>query len=194
MPFNYPTIMKKWAPFAPDANGYCYLHTKHFKIFMQGVAIHLLPKHGRLIYRIPYNVLLVGMALCFLLSTSFLNISNWIVFLMFLVMIVFFIEYLFRIKRYVQTIIRQRMCFDCGYSLRKTPTEESGCSRCSECGATFHLGYYCHLPKGYERRLPRSGIAMLAGSLPLVDLMRMHNADDLQSEEDESPQPPPPGV
>jgi len=184
MPFNYPTIMKEYAPFAPDANGYCYLDTKHFKIFMQGVAIHLLPKHGRLIYRIPYNILIFAMTSCLLLAISFLNISNWVVYLMFLAMIVFIIWYLFRIKRYVKIIIRQRMCFACGYSLRKTPTEENGCGRCSECGASFHLGYYCHLPKGYKRRLPQSGIAMLAGSVPPMDLVRMHNADKEQNNED----------
>lgn len=195
MPSNYTSLMKEWTPFAPDANGYCYLDPKHFKLFMQSVSKHLLIEKGRGVDRIPHIVLVVMAALfCLMIFFLFLNISYSFVLAMQIVMCVFFIWYFFRITRFVKTIIRQRMCFACGYSLRKTPTDENGHGRCSECGNTFHLGYYCHLPKGYKRRLPPSGIAMLAGSLPPIDIMRMQRDTSLQSSEDASPQPPPPGV
>ena len=43
------------------------------------------------------------------------------------------------------------MCFNCGYSLRRSPTDSAGYGTCSECGRPFHLGYYCHLQRGYKR-------------------------------------------
>jgi len=153
MATNYTSIMKEWAPFAPDTNGYCYLDTKHFNMFMQTVSKHLLIEKGRGIDRIPHIVLIVMVALfCLMVLWLSIDFSHWYIIAMQVVMCVFFTWYFFRIKRFVKIIIRHRMCFACGYSLRKTPTEENGCGRCSECGVTFHLGYYCHLPKGYKRR------------------------------------------
>jgi len=182
---NYTFVMKEWAPLMPDADGFCYRDTKHFKIVMQAVSNHLLIEKGRGIDRIPHIVLILLVTMfCLMIFWFFINFNYLYIIAMQVVMCVFFIWYLFRIKRYIKIIIRQRLCFACGYSLRKTPTEENGSGRCSECGASFHLGYYCHLPKGYKRRLPQSGIAMLAGSMPLVDLMRMHNADKAHNNED----------
>lgn len=178
MASNYTSVMKKWSPYAPDANGFCYLDTKHFKLFMQVASKHLLIEKGRGVDRIPHIALVIMVAFfCLLFFMIFSNINEWFYIPIYAVANVFFIWYLFRTRRYIKIIIRNRMCFVCGYSLRKTPTDENGSGRCSECGASFHLGYYCHLPKGYKRRLPPSGIAMLAGSIPPADLARMHSAD-----------------
>lgn len=98
---------------------------------------------------------------------------------------------MFRIKRFSKTIIRNHMCFKCGYSLRQTPTEEDGYGKCSEYGEQFNAGYYRQLPLNYKRSL--------LGVIPTHWTDSVHPLDRARMEaeinqRDSDPHPPPPGV
>ncbi|MHC4990075.1 MAG: hypothetical protein ACYTGC_03755 [Planctomycetota bacterium] len=50
--------------------------------------------------------------------------------------------YSWRLQRMRPSIVAKHLCFDCGFSLVGTPTDEQGIGRCSECGALFVLAQY----------------------------------------------------
>ena len=147
-------IFKVMDPLPPDDKGYCYLHTEHFDMYLQGAARHLIPKHGSLIDRIPHLGLFAFIAVS--VSTPLaivLKLNMWLAIAMVILFSLIMFLYIFRIKRFVKRIIKHHMCFECGYSLELTPTYEDGYGKCSECGKQFHFGYYCHVPYIYKRRL-----------------------------------------
>lgn len=192
---NQPSILKELAPFAPDAKGYCYRDTAHFNKLMETVAKSLIRQHGRFIDRIPYFVsivfwLLIGV----LLFLSFIRFGVWLYLSLQIVLFVFLFWYALRIKRFIRTIIRIRMCFYCGYSLRRTPTDDTGCGRCSECGESFHLGDYRQLPRDYKRPLCEVDLPDWTDSVHPIERARMYRDASVQSTGDASPHPPPPGV
>ena len=47
-----------------------------------------------------------------------------------------------RVKRLRPAIVDRRRCFNCGYSLLHTLTDEHGLGRCSECGCEFATAQY----------------------------------------------------
>ncbi len=144
-------------PLPPDPAGYCYLDRDHFNVFTQGIARRLILKHGSFVDRLPLwgmFVFLAAVIIAVVLASSLLP-SGWTLVPQ-LVPLVLLGWFFTRTRRFVKTIIRQRMCFKCGYSLRRSPTASAGYGTCSECGRAFHLGYYRHLPRGYKRPRPPS--------------------------------------
>ena len=140
-------------PFAPDENGYCYRNRDHFDEITRVISHRLILKHGSFFDRLPLWVMFIffiAMIITFVLASSFLPIG-WST-LTQLLCLVLAIWYSRRIRRFVKTIIRKRMCFKCGYILRQSPTDSAGFGKCSECGQEFYLGYYRHLPHGYKRQ------------------------------------------
>ncbi|MCH8823901.1 MAG: hypothetical protein IH984_10375 [Planctomycetes bacterium] len=195
MPSNQRPILKEFAPFAPDVKGYCYRDTLHFNKLMEAVAKSLIRQHGLFIDRIPYFVsivfwLLIGV----LLFLSFIRFGVWLYFSLQIVLFVFLFWDALRIKRFIRTIIRNRMCSYCGYSLRHTPTDNTGYAMCSECGESFHLGDYRRLPRDYKRPLCEVDLPDWTDSVHPIERARMYRDASIQSTEDASPQPPPPGV
>ena len=139
-------------PLPPDVNGYCYLNRDHFNAFTREISRRMIRKHGSFIDRLPLWVMFIFIAaiiITFVLAPSFLPFAWSTMFQ--LLCFALMIWYGRRIRRFVKTIIRKRMCFRCGYILRQSPTDSDGFGTCSECGQKFHLSYYCHLPKGYKR-------------------------------------------
>ena len=139
-------------PLPPDQAGYCYLDRDHFNVFTQGIARRLILKHGSFVDRLPLwgmFVFLAAVIITIVLASS-IRLLGWILVPQ-LVSFVLTGWYFTRIRRFVRRMIRQHMCFKCGYSLRRSPTDSAGYGTCSECGQAYHLGYYSHLPRGYKR-------------------------------------------
>jgi len=139
-------------PLTPDNAGYCYRDRNHFDAFMQKISHRLIRKHGSFIDRLPlWGIFVFSAALIIaIVLTSTLLTRGWTT--MFQVLcFVLILWYYSRIWRFVNTIIRRRLCFKCGYFLRKSPTDPDGFGKCSECGQEFNLGYYRHLPHDYQR-------------------------------------------
>lgn len=50
--------------------------------------------------------------------------------------------YTARVKRIVPSLVPERRCLECGYSLLGTPTDGDGLGRCPECASAFALAEY----------------------------------------------------
>jgi hypothetical protein len=50
--------------------------------------------------------------------------------------------YTARVRRIVPSLLLERGCFECGYSLLGTPTGDDGLGRCPECASAFALAEY----------------------------------------------------
>ena len=161
-------------PLPPDPAGYCYIDRDHFNVFTQGMARRLILKHGSFVDRLPLwgmFIFFAAVIIPIVLASSLLP-SGWSPVLQ-LVPFVLIGWYFTRIRRFVRRMIRQRMCFKCGYSLRRSPTDSAGYGTCSECAQAFHLGYYCHLPRGYKRPRDPSKSPHWLDSLHPLDRARM---------------------
>lgn len=59
--------------------------------------------------------------------------------------------YAARVKRIVPSLVPDRRCLECGYSLLGTPTDDDGLGRCPECASPFALEEYARPPEPEER-------------------------------------------
>lgn len=143
-------------PLPPDPSGYCYLDRDHFNVFTQGMARRLILKHGPFVDRLPlWGVMLLFTAVIIAVALASSHLPSGSSILTQLLCLVLLGWYLARTRRFVKTIIRQRMCFQCGYPLLHAPTDANGDGVCSECGRLFHIAYYHRPPRKYKRAVPR---------------------------------------
>jgi len=187
MDTNHRPIWSEFEPCSPDANGYCYRDAIHFNKFMWYVSRILIRKHGPYIDRIPYFVQsIIWFSIGTLTAISFLALGVWYAFSMLIIFYVLLSWHSLRTKHFIKTIIQNRFCFNCGYSLCKTPTDENGYGKCSECEGHFNLGDYRQLPQGYKRPLGDVVLPDWTEAVHPLDRARMQRYESIQSTEDES--------
>ena len=174
-------------PLPPDPAGYCYVDRDHFNEFTRGIARRLILKHGSFVDRLPLwgvFVFLAAVIITVALASSLLpSGSSTLTQLLCLVLLGW---YLARTRRFVKTIIRHRMCFKCGYSLRRSQTASAGYGRCSECGTPFNAAQYRRPPRRYKRQRPPSELPPWLDRVHPLDRARME-AQTNQPDSDTEP-------
>ncbi len=81
----------------------------------------------------------------FLLGLSVFSVLPWDLrwhFMWLVTMLLWSTIYAWRVQRLKPAIVRQQLCFNCGYSLVHTPTDEDGLGRCPECAQEFVRAQY----------------------------------------------------
>lgn len=173
-------------PLPPDPAGYCYIDRDHFNVFTQGIARRLILKHGPFVDRLPLwgmFVFLAAVIITVALASPHLPSGSSI--LTQLLCLVLLGWYLARTRRFVKTIIRQRMCFQCGYPLLHAPTDANGDGVCNECGRLFHIAYYHRPPRKYKRAVPHTEQpAWLKSVHPLDRAQMLREPSHAQQRED----------
>ena len=144
------TALSDDQPLAPDRAGLCYLDRRHFLRVMDSVARrHLSPKW---IFRQDTLPGMLALLVAYLLYV--VAVGAWIpsgpVPLLVAGAVVGLVWYRRR-GRLIRRALLRRMCLECGYSLRRLPTDATGRGTCPECGRRYSMAEYKCPPRGYRR-------------------------------------------
>lgn len=135
----------------PDANGHCYRTEQHFESCMRTASQRLLRVEGTALQRWSFWVMLVVVISSFTVLPFVFKPGGSILGLS--ITLLWTGWFATRTTRMSNRIVAERLCLRCGYPLLHAPVDESGFSRCPECGRRFHEGEYRRPPRRYNRTL-----------------------------------------
>jgi hypothetical protein len=125
-----------------------YIDADHFDKAMYEAAEHLKSIRTFGLEGSILGWMWVALGVTFGLKVLGFDLFDWVSFLQpvhffwFLVMLVWSAVYAARVQRLRPTIIKQRLCMNCGFCLLHTPTGADGLGTCPECGEIFVLAQY----------------------------------------------------
>jgi DNA-directed RNA polymerase subunit RPC12/RpoP len=126
-----------------------YLDGDHFDKAMYAVAEDLKKHRGVALEGDALGIAWITLGVCFGLDVVLdWDMLDWIpgpqptIGIWFIAMLIWSGWYAMRVKALRPDIVKNRLCFDCGFSLLGTETNEHGVGRCPECGGKFVLAQY----------------------------------------------------